>query len=750
MITYQTNQLNQNALFTREHYKNINQDFWICKFEMQSESQKYDYSLIDEVKQDLPHVESVVYLRGKHFYALFRKENFTDQEDLESTIENLIGDSEEVIYNIVLNLHDRDNGIDKRHLTQLLLNLLPSFSNSKNTAKSNITGGLYVVVKAEKSKKKAEKYDKPVTWKYVTIKVELDYSFHLMLYVKTFSTILLRKHMKFEERKTDFDALPKYEILSNDLRTMRRVGYGGTYNNPENIYVNAVRIGQKNTVPYIDFASYDRFIKSKCGILYLLLEEANEKLGRYMKLSFKDMPFDDNKIEFDSSISRKVSKEIKEFISKYPIVLNLAQSLQSDKEVEQTVNDLKELLTDEDRNYKLSEVRMSEIEPSSINVRFIHHKEYYEKHKIKDEYLSKNFLLHHLTVEGFGVKLYKETKDRKTGKTVKVKVKKIPAIDVIFKEMRIKQDVIQNRITLLDWKYGGWKFMIREKAEIEENKHSKNKVYDYFILEVDSEGKMVFSSCLFGEVFKNKEHERLKTVFQREVKNSWKQQETPSMMVVSEDNTINIVYDTPKFTVQEIQEIGNFLKFEEQEHEFNKEEVLKIIDSFMSSDKCKNSEKSKLLALRSKIEDYKNSISKQGLIKLMDKADILKRGANHTQYRLCQFFTEETGQVIKNFFRSKEEKAALLGSKLDIYYHQHSSDVALYFVGEKSAGIQSKFQNATNIRIVRTVYSFNNSSKQLVFDQLLETMNVDFVKHGQLTVFPFPLKYLREYIRLNK
>lgn len=34
-----------------------------------------------------------------------------------------------------------------------------------------------------------------------------------------------------------------------------------------------------------------------------------------------------------------------------------------------------------------------------------------------------------------------------------------------------------------------------------------------------------------------------------------------------------------------------------------------------------------------------------------------------------------------------------------------------------------------------------------MFDKLLPTMNVTFVHNGQLTVLPFPFKYLREFVK---
>ena len=49
---------------------------------------------------------------------------------------------------------------------------------------------------------------------------------------------------------------------------------------------------------------------------------------------------------------------------------------------------------------------------------------------------------------------------------------------------------------------------------------------------------------------------------------------------------------------------------------------------------------------------------------------------------------------------------------------------------------------AANIRLVE---AYLNS--KLFFDEMLRLMAVTFVRNGQLTVMPFPFKYLMEYAR---
>lgn len=56
--------------------------------------------------------------------------------------------------------------------------------------------------------------------------------------------------------------------------------------------------------------------------------------------------------------------------------------------------------------------------------------------------------------------------------------------------------------------------------------------------------------------------------------------------------------------------------------------------------------------------------------------------------------------------------------------------------------MRQKIQRAC---VVRTIEGYDGA--EIRFDEMLPMMNVTFVHSGQLTVMPFPFKYLREYIK---
>ena len=89
--------------------------------------------------------------------------------------------------------------------------------------------------------------------------------------------------------------------------------------------------------------------------------------------------------------------------------------------------------------------------------------------------------------------------------------------------------------------------------------------------------------------------------------------------------------------------------------------------------------------------------------------------------------------------RGKERREELLSPCLDIKTYMED-DKQFYYVWTIGEGMRWKIPRAANVRCIEGFHE-----APLMFDRLLPTMNVTFVHNGQLTVLPFPFKYLREY-----
>lgn len=106
------------------------------------------------------------------------------------------------------------------------------------------------------------------------------------------------------------------------------------------------------------------------------------------------------------------------------------------------------------------------------------------------------------------------------------------------------------------------------------------------------------------------------------------------------------------------------------------------------------------------------------------------------------------GKVIKELLasgdtklRGKERREELLSSCLDIKTYMEDGK-QFYYVGTIGEGMRWKIPRAANVRCIE-----GYQGAALMLDKLLPTMNVTFVHNGQLTVLPFPFKYLREYVK---
>ncbi len=107
----------------------------------------------------------------------------------------------------------------------------------------------------------------------------------------------------------------------------------------------------------------------------------------------------------------------------------------------------------------------------------------------------------------------------------------------------------------------------------------------------------------------------------------------------------------------------------------------------------------------------------------------------------------EINDALKNegISRKKDDLEKYFGACLDIYYRNSIEEKdEFYSVGQIGSGMNTTVERSAKIR---KIIPYKNS--KLFFRNVLDTMNVTFVRNGQLTIVPFPFKYIREWIELN-
>ena len=137
--------------------------------------------------------------------------------------------------------------------------------------------------------------------------------------------------MNFANRKTSLNDYLQYEILSDNIRSMRRLKQEEYNKKPEKTYILAQIAIDKSTVSFLDFSNWTNFERSKSGVLYLFLKEIKEQIGRYVNVKFVNLPFSKEKTAFNKKLSAEVKTRIKAFYQNKPIVINVADSLKNDK-----------------------------------------------------------------------------------------------------------------------------------------------------------------------------------------------------------------------------------------------------------------------------------------------------------------------------------------------------------------------------------------------------------------------------------
>lgn len=111
-----------------------------------------------------------------------------------------------------------------------------------------------------------------------------------------------------------------------------------------------------------------------------------------------------------------------------------------------------------------------------------------------------------------------------------------------------------------------------------------------------------------------------------------------------------------------------------------------------------------------------------------------------TKKEVVRYVFENTGIMLYAYLRGEEERREYLSGNIDINYFDYDDTHAKYSVGEIGNGMKYTIERASVVREIQAV-----EGSKLIFKKVLPLMGVEFVRHGMLTVVPFPFKYLREY-----
>ncbi|QIE59300.1 hypothetical protein G5B37_06900 [Rasiella rasia] len=327
----------------------------------------------------------------------------------------------------------------------------------------------------------------------------------------------------------------------------------------------------------------------------------------------------------------------------------------------------------------------------ALNIRLVHNKHYYDKNGIQDKYDSSLINTQHLTIEDF-------------------KYNNTSAVKAVLKELLIKNDIVKKQVSIIDWPQynftNDFVFGIKD--------------YEQFIfLKITPSGKMQFE-VKEQTLFNQSEFDDLISIFEED--------STVEGVVKNHLGHINVIKRTGLYTIPNFKEIYGQLKAE------NKNENFKISDvkRWLSDTDIEEKHKKHYQTIFNNWDE--EFISKSNLLKIIDHRSVKKKLSKHV--------FEKTGIVVKSYMRDKT-KYDLMDSNLDIHSYSENGKL-FYYVGTIGDGMRTKIGRASKIREISGF-----SDAPIFFDEMLPLMNVDFVRYGDLTVIPFPFKYLREWARIS-
>lgn len=511
--------------------------------------------------------------------------------------------------------------------------------------------------------------------------------------------------------KGRLNSLPYY-TLSESTSTLRRYVGDPFKADGKNTYVPIGIPGQKAGSKFLEFGSLEGFERSRVGVLSRVMNGLHKHLSAYMTVSFA--PIDSpQKVELTETIVKN-PKQLHAKLDGIEVrIVDLVQDGESSELLKAIKDGLIPYLPDKKL---LSTGKRDRL--GALNLRIIRNREYYEEAGEPDKYLASTpeIQRQHITIES------------NSGDSP-------AAIKTIVKELLIKRDIGNEKLSLFDWEKleakQTWTFGIQDEE-------SARMVF----MDIEPDGKIAFREINGATLLGYGEYQEYTELISTAKKSEWKTGLSLDGLVVSGDGHKNLIYRTNEFSLPNLEKLrcliedvatdlptglqtGKELAGMAREalgeisgNERTGESLIAELESFGDANVKKN-------IFRGKINEHLGTNSK------------LAKG-------LRGFLLKKKG-VRLIFPKHKESLDSLFDSSLNIKYFSESDREAHYFVGERRESVQYSFKNAC---VIRKIVAAEDSD--LVFDEVLPTMNVDFVRTGQSTVLPFPFKYLREYLKIQK
>lgn len=707
-----TNQvkLYQNQWDIKYDFKQLNTDFDFYCIVNTFEDKKFA-ALSSKIQFSIPQVLNVKVSKKKS-YIIVKKSRLGEEDfkRLNDYFDPIKVNIDKVQSQDVCNISNFGGITDRNFhaLTCLILGLLPIFSERNGIAQ--IDGHTYFF-----KPKKVSKWHKKDRAIGVVIEPEYHHQ-RFRIKARTFA-----KLNEFNREETS-----QFFIWDDDKGILKRT-LTAARNQEEDFYSNKAIPKNRASINELDLSSLEDYQNTKMGILDTFMEEVRRHLEKYISLKINTM---DNIDYHTARYTQKDHKDdyIEYFADKTIYLIDLIKSEESKEFIanfQSTVNDRKKF---DKINFQLSDRPLK-----GLNLALLHNLEYYDSDEAiergeKDPHLvmTNGQIIQHITIEDFDY----YSRDGKIAPSM-IKVFQ----ELILKEVNSKLQL--NYLTKLDYfKNNGPLSFAMYVEESEE-------CFGLYLQTIDVTGKLTYRYFSPGNISQNTDPllatlERMR-LSRKDKYSEYENHNKVAGFVIKNPDDIAMIYETNMSTISDFEYIKGILEdTPSKDKTVIVENLTKVVEEFLEKYKeHPKFQKGREFYETLKTYGYKETVETiRSGFDLRGKSSILKELNDEIHSQLDYFIWPPIRTV---------EYERSYGNILHINCFEDKGK-NYYFVGVPKKGISTApIARTTKIR------EFVLSRKSAIqFLEIRDLFDIDLVKNGTMTVYPFPFKLLREYIDNEK
>lgn len=401
MREYQTNKL-----YLKFDYETIERDFDIYQIKQKAEGKKYiSQEVLDNVSEE-QYITAVQWIYGNTALVLLEKDKISTyafkkkmrERFPDITVCQIKGLFDEKV-------REKYFGEGDIQLARLLFNSLRPYK-SEIFHRNNIMGKLFYQNPKWKSKDTV-----------YFVQIHLDYSFHLILKIVTFT------------KDTGDSGGYVFDKSTGNFRRALKTDKGTKY-----IKKNK---NTKSTVSFLNIENMEKFEASKMGVLKQFVEDVRTYLRDYIEINFEtmeemmshDKKWEKYSIKVKENKSKVYEKEAAKRLSSHKIEIVDECNTETSKKI---AVDFQAFLK---KVYGVGSKLGDSVSSGTYNLRIIHNKDYYKGiNDLHDEIFNK-CIVQHITVENYK----------------KCDLEKNPEFYAIIQELFIKEDIVNKQLTTFNW-----------------------------------------------------------------------------------------------------------------------------------------------------------------------------------------------------------------------------------------------------------------------------------------------------------